>query len=449
MKRPFAGKKTDVVAVLRDLRGVWRTRGYGQILEIGRNGYRLYEETRISCYPVFEGSLEELAEHYADVRVSPGGQAFSARRAAGVTRLMFRRLGALPAGSPGPGSAEGRDPTLNFDVLWHTFAEHYAPFELRGVDWAAVHDEYRPKVSAGMPGRELFQLLADALSPLGDGHVHLHTPHGHFNAGGAPQVYDRLAAELDEAEDTRDVVSYLAEAREWLRDTIQETYLSSQSHHACNRLLEWGELDDTTGYLAIRAMAGHSGRVGRPRDDLEAVDAAMAHVMGQLGDRDAMVIDLRGNGGGYDIVALRLAGYFVDRKRLAYTKAARRREGFTGEQSIYVEPFGTQRFTGRVVLLTSGLTASAAEVFVLALLQRPDLTLVGEPTQGILSDALERHLPNGWLVTLSNEMYRAYDGELYENCGIPPHVTVPFLHPRDRRAGRDPMLDYAMRMSRQ
>ena len=49
-------------------------------------------------------------------------------------------------------------------------------------------------------------------------------------------------------------------------------------------------------------------------------------------------------------------------------------------------------------MLTSELTASAAEIFVLSLLQHPRLTLIGEPTQGILSDTLERHLPNGWLM---------------------------------------------------
>lgn len=443
MTRP-PEKSSDRIAAFSKLRGVWRTRGYGEILDIGRDGYTLYEETRVSCLPIFRGSLAELAEHYADVHVSPQGQAFSARRAAGVTRVKFRRLNALPP-TNAVEPADRRDPLFNFDVLWHTFAEHYAPFELRGIDWNAVYDEYRPRVTADLSARGLFQIIADALRPLSDGHVHLHTPHGHFNAGEAPPLYHRLAAELDHADDTRDVPSYLAELREWLRDTIQEEYLSGQAQHGCNRLLEWGALDDSTGYLAIRAMAGHSGRAGHPREDVDAVDAAMTRALAMLGEYPAMVIDLRGNGGGYDTVALRLAGYFIDRKRLAFSKAARRGEGFTGEQPIYVKP-RRSRYAGRLTVLTSGLTASAAEVFVLALLQHPDLTLVGEPTQGILSDALERHLPNGWFFTLSNELYRASNGELYENIGIPPHVPIPFLHERDRQAGIDRMLDYAMNM---
>ena len=69
------------------------------------------------------------------------------------------------------------------------------------------------------------------------------------------------------------------------------------------------------------------------------------------------------------------------------------------------------------------------------------LTRIGERTHGELSDVMERHLPNGWTVMLSNELYRAADGEIYEGRGVPPHVRIPFLRPEDVDAGRDPMLD--------
>lgn len=50
----------------------------------------------------------------------------------------------------------------------------------------------------------------------------------------------------------------------------------------------------------------------------------------------------------------------------------------------------------------------------------PNVTRIGTPTYGVLSDMLEKHLPNGWSFSLSNEVYLAVDGKLYEGLGIPP-----------------------------
>jgi C-terminal processing protease CtpA/Prc len=118
--------------------------------------------------------------------------------------------------------------------------------------------------------------------------------------------------------------------------------------------------------------------------------------------------------------------------------------GSGARQTICIEPRGKPRYKGRIFLLTSGLTASAAEIFVLALLQRPDLTRIGEHTLGEQSDVMERHLPNGWQLHLSNELYHASDDETYEDRGVPPHVGIPYLDLHDIEAGRDPMLDFVL-----
>lgn len=430
---------------LARLRGVWRSHGYGTLLDIGPSRYRLYEETRVSRLRVFEGPLAELFEQYVDLRLSAGGNAFSARRSTGVTRVRYRRLAGLPRDGREP-EAEGlRDPVSNFEVFWHTFAERYALFDLRGVDWDAVHEAHRPHVDERTGARRLFDTFVEMLRPLRDGHVELRAPAGRFNAGGPPPAQERLAARLEEEGSSRDVREVMADLRERSRELIAERYLRCAPRRSGNGLLEWSRLDDSTGYLAIRAMAGQSGRTDRPREDQEAAASAMDLVLRDLGHLPAMVVDLRQNGGGYDGVALRIAGHFTDRKRLAFTKAASKGGGYGGVQSVFIEPRARRRYRGRIFLLTSGLTASAAEIFVLALLRHPRLTRVGFPTQGILSDVMERHLPNGWSVSLSNELYRASDGELYEDRGIPPHVEIPFLDHDDVDEGRDPMLDHVLR----
>lgn len=434
------GTRTD----LAHLRGVWRSHGYGTLLELSAAGYRLHEETRVSCLPVYAGTLDELARWFKDLRRSPGGQAFSARRATGVTRVRYRRLQALPERCAAGDPQAAVDPEHVFEVFWHTFAERYALFDVRGVDWHALHARFRPEVTPQTPPRRLYELLVEMLRPLRDGHVALHAPFGHFDAGGPSRLHRRIGRELGLPAEAPQVASQVAAAREQARAIVRDRYLHGRLHRSAHGRLEWGHLDQTTGYLAIRAMAGQSGHADQPREDQQAAAAAMTRVMEDLGHLPSIVVDVRDNGGGYDGVALRIAGHFMDRRRLAFTKAPSQGDGFGGRQAICVEPRGRDRYHGRIFLLTSALTVSAAEIFVLALLRQPRVTRIGEPTCGVLSDVMERHLPNGWRLHLSNELYEAADGELYEDRGVPVHEAIPFAHSADLEAGRDPMLEHVL-----
>ena len=56
---------------------------------------------------------------------------------------------------------------------------------------------------------------------------------------------------------------------------------------------------------------------------------------------------------------------------------------------------------------------------------------IGSATQGALSTALEKKLPNGWSFSISNEIYMDNSGKSYENIGIP--VQHELNYPRDRQ----------------
>lgn len=428
------------------LKGIWRSRGYGRLLVIGDHDYVYYEETAISCLPVYEGPIADLTHRYVDLRISVGGNSFSARRATGVTRIGYRRLQSLPATCTELSNEQLEDPVFNFEVFCATFDEQYALFTLKDLDWVSHHQRYRDQVTAQTRGEDLFALISAMIRPLRDGHVRLSAPFANSSAAARPAIYRRLMRELQEADDSRDVLSYLAQWREWLREVIHDDYLGGHPQQGGHRLLEWGTIQDRLGYLNIRAMAGQCGRIGYADEDMACIDQVMPRVMQELGHLPGLVIDLRGNGGGYDGVALRLASYLTDRRRVAFSKAPRMGRDFSGRQTVTLRPAEGPVYAGRLFLLTSELTASAAEIFVLSLLQHPRLTLIGEPTQGILSDTLERQLPNGWTITLSNELYHSYDGALYEDVGIPPHVHIPFLGRKGRSAGLDPMLEQALKL---
>jgi carboxyl-terminal processing protease len=123
------------------------------------------------------------------------------------------------------------------------------------------------------------------------------------------------------------------------------------------------------------------------------------------------------------VLARRIAERFAGKRTLAYSKYAGDAEG-ASPQAIYLQPSDRPRFTGPVYLLTSNVTLSAAEVFTVAMRSLPNVTHAGQATRGCLSDELIKRLPNGWRVTLSNEVYLDSAGKAWEGRGIPPRLPL-------------------------
>lgn len=113
------------------------------------------------------------------------------------------------------------------------------------------------------------------------------------------------------------------------------------------------------------------------------------------------------------------------RERGFVAKKAVANGDWTALQDISIEG-RSNAYQGPVYLLTSRNTISAAETFSLAMRELPQVTLVGTRTYGSLSDSLGRMLPNGWIVSLSNEIYQSPAGEVFEAKGIAPDVKVEY-----------------------
>ena len=90
---------------------------------------------------------------------------------------------------------------------------------------------------------------------------------------------------------------------------------------------------------------------------------------------------------------------------------------------------------------------SAAETFTQALMERtPKVTRIGENTQGVFCDVLDRHLPNGWSFGLPNAVYRTSDGLAFDVKGIPPDIVVPVFSDADVAARRDAAMAVAVKL---
>ncbi len=422
-----------------DVSGIWRTAGYAWTFEITPTAVTAYQVTDTTCVLVFktndvvyEGDtitaknaqfpgVAALLDDPSDFTLALEGDTLLFD-SSGVVPLVASRVETLPA-SCADGVEASSDPGTVFEVFWHMFAENYAFFDLYGVDWQAVYETYRPQVTAETTDEALFDVLEQALTGLNDAHINLIASPTQVYSGGQ---YAEWTQDQDDA-----VVAAAV-------DLITEKYVQDAKVLA-NETILYGHLSETVGYINVLAMQGF----GEEGQDIAAIDEAMLTIAQDLADTDTIVVDVRFNGGGDDANAIAIASYFADEKRLAFSKAAWDGRAFLEAHDIFVEPAIGARFTQDVYLLISNYTTSAGEVFVLAMGALPQVTRVGETTQGAFSDILPVFLPNGWFLTLSNERYAAHDGVVYEGPGIPPQREAP-MSSEALQSGKDPVLDFVL-----
>lgn len=87
-------------------------------------------------------------------------------RADGSTRFAYP--------SPTPLTPHGR--TLLFEEVWHTVNDNYLYSDFRGLDWAKVHIEFASRVEAVQSNEELYELLGDMVGRLNDQHSRFLAP---------------------------------------------------------------------------------------------------------------------------------------------------------------------------------------------------------------------------------------------------------------------------------
>jgi C-terminal processing protease CtpA/Prc len=211
--------------------------------------------------------------------------------------------------------------------------------------------------------------------------------------------------------------------------------------------IAYADLPGGHGYLRITGFQDYGGDDGNAYPDGAAMSQALDAVFTQarVNAWRGLVIDVRWNEGGDDVLALQVAGRLTNNPYAAYTKAARvdphDPTRYGPSRPVTVTPADGPRYTGPVRLLTSDLTISAGETFIEAMMGRaPAPTRIGSTTQGVFSDDMERRLPNDWTFTLGNEDYVAPDGRNYEGVGIPPTVQVPVFGPDELADHQDSAL---------
>lgn len=427
-----------------DMEGVWQQQGYGNLMVIDKSNYSLYQINEASCIKQGSWSLDSLDESLNSKNKNANFDHLILEYSNNDTFQRFDKAVMLPVLCENGGSQYSTDPELNFAALWHTFNEQYAFFAERSVDWQETFEHFHQQVSSETTEAQLFAIFSQMLSQLKDGHVGLLSQTENYSAGELAMVALRIYDEFAQQTQISSLDEYIALQLAVIEQTIA-SYLNGEVTQGANDKLAWGKLSSSVGYLMIRQMTDFSANAdASDLENLQALKPVINKAMTQLADTDAMVIDLRLNGGGQVKSALEIAGYFVEQSISTYTVKARFGGDYTERQTIELQPSANSGYTGAVVILTSGLTASAAELFTVAMKERGDVIIVGETTEGIFSSRLKRQLPNNWHFSLSNEVYQTIQGSDLEAKGIVPDERQIIFPYSDRIAGRDSALEKAI-----
>jgi hypothetical protein len=437
----------------QSLDGVWQTKGYGYVFEVKGNRLQAFEVTAKTCVPGFTATRDstattagrEVTFKTADGNVffaRPGGTADHKRLHSdgSASDMRIDRIATVPAACTPPTK---NTPVDNFEVFTRTWGEQYILFDQKRTDWNRVVEANRSKVIATTPPTALFDVFEGMIKPFEDAHTFI----------GAKDI-DRQYRALRSGTDRLikgNFNEFRTKGMPALLGITERAWLHAPLRKWCNDQVQFGRIDDSTGYLRILSFSGYAKGDGFAAG-MTALEAALDTIFS--GPKLAgLVIDVRINFGGADPYGLAIASRLATAPYLAYVKEARadpidRNQWTPGDSSI-VRPSTRPGFRGSVVELTSGLTISAGETFTQALMGRkPAVVRLGENTQGVFSDVLGRTLPNGWRFGLPNEVFRAPNGSTFDGPGIPPDVALPVFADQDVAAGKDPGVAKALEILR-
>jgi len=434
----------------KNFQGVWEHKGYGTIISVKGKRAIEYEYTRQTCLKTSDITPQELEDFIAQVSLASDKKSFLITND-NIFSEARHKIDTLPSSCETSKLLNSSLPTQVFEHFWHNFNDYYAFFNERGIDWAQQYEMYRSQVTDNMSDKDLFNILAAMLKPTDDAHITLTAGEQSFSPSSNPDFIDEFIAEFDQQNEFTDMGAYLNHQYQQIK-TLPDRYITGLKSAGGKQddALSWGIVNGDIGYINIARMMRYTTKTTLDEDEeiyneLTAVNTLLDRVMSDLANIQSLIIDVRHNGGGYDAVSLAIANRFASQRQLVLSKYARSFAGNSPVVNAYLEP-QNKSYTKPIAILTSQLTTSAAEGFLMAMSALANVTLIGEPSSGALSDILEKELPNGWSIGLSNEIYLDYLGRNYEVSGVLVDINIPAFSVTDVKQAKDSPLEKAVNL---
>jgi len=376
----------------------------------------------------------------------------------------------------------------SFEFVWTTIRDKHWETRPGGLDWDAIHEEYRPQMEAATTSDQARSVIRAMLARLHETHFAI------FPAGVAEDIAN------DEGDGTPGFDVRVLDGHVIVTDVFGD-----EAVHTGWELIRSGAWDIQTllaklqadpainEYALVRAiqsrLTGVTGtekhyvfedggrarlernlRLKTPRGelatfgnltsqhvwfesrkngntgiirlteflDLPRIIPAFGKAIQECAQCDGLIIDIRGNPGGIGGMAMGMAGWLIDRanQRLGtmYMRGA--------TLNFIVNP-RANAYTGPVAILVDGTSASTSEIFAGGLQDLHRARIFGTRTAGAALPSVITRLPNGDGFQYAVANYISAGGRALEGNGVTPDVQVKLTR-EGLLEGHDSILDAAL-----
>jgi len=220
----------------------------------------------------------------------------------------------------------------------------------------------------------------------------------HIRCAYDPEMVKRIRAEQSQSAEDRE-----RERQQQLKEARQENF----------GFQELKLFDGNIGYLDLRGFHGIR----------EAAETAIA-AMNFLANADAVIIDLRRNGGGSPEMIQLISSYFLKERTHLNSFENRGEDTLTQFWSFHYVP-GRPMFETDLYILTSRRTFSAAEEFTYNMKNLKRATIIGETTGGGAHPGGMQIVNDGFLVWVpTGRAVNPISKTNWEGTGVPPDIAV-------------------------
>lgn len=186
--------------------------------------------------------------------------------------------------------------------------------------------------------------------------------------------------------------------------------------------------DLNIGVINVPSFYRDTDEESRGKDDYRSTTRDVARLIGELkeeGPLDGLILDLRGDGGGFLPEAQALVGLFIDKGPVVLLKDG------GGRVEVLDDPIPGVIYDGPLVVLIDRYSASASEIFAAAIQDYGRGYVVGQRSFGkgtvqqlFMLDRWTQGPGDGQLTVTIGKFYRV-TGESTQHRGVEPDIQLP------------------------